>query len=47
MYELQDINPELVTNFYKAIGKVFEKEDGYDVLSKIIKDTMLILEPEL
>ncbi len=47
MYELQDINPELVTNFYKAMAKVFKKEDGYDLLSKTIKDTMLILEPEM
>lgn len=37
MYELQDINPELVTDFYKAIAKVFEKENGYDLLSKTIK----------
>lgn len=47
MYELQDINPELVTNFYKAIAKVFEKENGYDLLSKTIKETLLSLEPEM
>lgn len=47
MYQLQDINPELLTNFYKAIGKVLENEDGYDLLSKTIKETILILEPEI
>ena len=47
MYELQDINSELVISFYKAIGKVLEKEDGYDLLSKTIKEAILILEPDM
>ena len=47
MYELQDINSELVTNFYKAIGKVLEQENGYDLLSKIIKKAIHVIEPEM
>ena len=47
MYELTDINPKLMTKFYKAIEEARLKENGYDLISEAMRQVYKLLEPNM